>query len=143
MYMYYGRITHRKSGNALHAYRTCNTYIPAVCRCGHTPPTHASHCAVHPLGSGPGAIQAEISNITCTYTVFSRVSAHLRVSTHPRFLLILWSVVHVYMRYTYKWLLRVNTHPRFFAREFKLPQGAYTGDYGTHYRHLICVCVYM
>ncbi len=30
-------------------------------------------------------------------------------------------MVHVYVRYTYKWLLRVNAHPRFWPVNFKRP----------------------
>ncbi len=50
-------------------------------------------------------------------TIFSRVSAHLRVSAlfdDPM-------VVHVYMRYTYKRLVCVSAHPVFWAINFKRP----------------------
>ncbi len=54
-------------------------------------------------------------------TVLSRVSAHLRVSTHPSFLMILWFTYYVYMRYTYKWLVCVSAHPNFWPINFKRP----------------------
>ncbi len=46
--------------------------------------------------------------------VFSRVSAHLRVSAHPPFFDD--QMFHVYMRYTYKWLVCVSAHLRFFGQ---------------------------
>ncbi len=52
-----------------------------------------------------------ISQASHAATVFSRVSAHLRVSAHPLFD---DRMVHVYMRYTYKRLVWVSTHPRFW-----------------------------
>ncbi len=61
---------------------------------------------------------------------FSRVSAHLCVSAHPPFLMILY-MVHVYMRYAYKWLVCVSAHPRFFAHQLQAPMGAYLREYGT------------
>ncbi len=61
-------------------------------------------------------------------TVFSRVSAHLRVSAHPPFFDD--PMVCVHMRYTYEWLLRINAHP-VLAREFQAPMGDYSEDYGT------------
>ncbi len=52
----------------------------------------------------------EAANATInTVTVFSRVSAHLRVSAHPRFLMILWSVCICTMASPY------TRPPRFLA----------------------------
>ncbi len=63
-----------------------------------------------------------------TCIVLSRVSTHLRVSAHPLFD---DSMVHVYLCYTYKWLVCVSAYPRFLARQFQATMGAYSREYGT------------
>ncbi len=61
-------------------------------------------------------------------TVFSRVSAHLRVSAHPLFLMIL-PMVCVYIVYV-QMASPCKRPPPFFGRKFQTPMGAYSGDYG-------------
>ncbi len=51
-------------------------------------------------------------------TVFSRVSAHLRVSTHPPFW---WS--YGSRIYYALYIVCVNSHPRFLARQLQAPMG--------------------
>ncbi len=56
----------------------------------------------------------------------SRVSAHLLVSTHPPFLMILGEVLS-----KFKWFLRVSAHPQSLACELQTPMGAYSGQNST------------
>ncbi len=43
-----------------------------------------------------------------------------------------WSYgLHVYIHYTYVWILCVSAHPLFLAREFQAPMGAYLWEYST------------
>ncbi len=60
-----------------------------------------------------GLCVQKFMSFTKALTVISQVSVHLRVSAHPPF--IYDPMVHVYVRYMYKWLLHVSTRPHFSA----------------------------
>ncbi len=74
-----------------------------------------------------GAVTPKWYMYTCIYiyTVFSRVSAHLRVNAHPPFLVILWFM------YTYVCVIHTHVHmaclckhpPPFCGHQFQAPMG--------------------
>ncbi len=76
--------------------------------------------------------QMEGGKLYCrqTCTVFSWISAHLRVSAHPLFV---DPMVYILMRYTYKWLVCVSALPRYLGRQLQAPMDVYSREYGTKY----------
>ncbi len=73
------------------------------------------------------------------YTIYSRVSAHLCVSSHPPFLMIL---VCACMHYKYKWLIRVCNHPPlFFGPWVSSGHGRLLGRIRYMHSWALCQCV--
>ncbi len=83
--MYYGRTTHRKSGNALHAYRTCNT-VHTSCLQMWAHSTNSCiplRCASTRIWSWSNTRRSKRVHVyTCTYTHYRHlICTHVSVYT--------------------------------------------------------------